>query len=192
MKYLIIPFVLVSLALGDATVWDYDLTYLPDGWSKTECWYFVSNGILLELEVSNSTRSDSIITETVVIPDNCDSVILHCEQHLSLGVWSQHDNLTAYANVSYKLDSNPWESIYIRWWWNGTTQQPLHLSVPPVSGNLLSFRFKGHASALSFPPYHNQFAYVTWRLSNLTLTFYGDDLSLENTTWGDIKSTLVY
>jgi len=191
LKYLLITLAFVSFALGDATVWDYDLTYLPANWYASSAWYFFSSGASLEIVADNYTRIDSIITVSVTIPDNCDSVILHCVQDLSVGVVSMGGPAGAFANVSYKFDSNQWESLFNQTSWNLPAEDFLHLLIPPESGNVLSFRFKAYASAYS-SPYSISVAYVTWRLSNLTLTFYGDDLSLENTTWGNIKSTLIY
>lgn len=179
--YIIALLVMSSASFGDAVVWNYDLTYLPDGWSADSYWNFSSFGANLSLYASGPYEyvTGNLYTDCIMIPDNCDSIILYVEQDLEVWWWGEG---FARVRVRYRNNDMVWHYL----WSGGPIEtDPLVLSVPPYSGQGLCFWFFGSASGGSLN--NEGGGSVSWRLWDLTLTFYGENLELEATTWASIK-----
>ena len=175
---------LPSAVLGDTIVWDHNLTYLPEGWSATSDWNFNSNGAELDIYTSDpyGYESGDLFTEWIMIPDNCDSILLHVQQDLyALGLGEG----SSCAILKYRNDDMEWHQLSIG---APFTTDPIHVTVPPYSGQGLCFWFHGSVSGGSYNHYGS--GDLDWELHDLSLTFYGDNLELESTTWASIKSSL--
>lgn len=176
---------LLSFTLfADDTVWNYDLTYLPDGWSTDSNWVFTPTGASISIYAAgNNYEHDegSIYTATIMIPDNCDSVIIHADQEIFSGYQGEGG---ASAMLRYCYNDQVWHSNYIG---GPITTDPIHLSIPPIPGQGLTFWFHATVSGGSFN--HYGMGSVDWDVSDLTLTFYGDAMAFSQSTWAGIKTT---
>ena len=175
-------FMLYSVILGSTVVWSYDLTSLPDGWYADSVWSFGLDGAVLDITEGEpyQTTLGSIVTDWIMIPDNCDSIVLHVEQDLYT---FSYVGGTAEAALKYRNNDMEWHSLDIGY---PVTTDPIHALLPlyPVQG--LSFKFFG--AAVGGSPYNPGYGDVVWKLWDLSLTIYGDSLTMESTTWAAIKS----
>ncbi|MCK4506246.1 MAG: hypothetical protein KAW14_11560 [Candidatus Aegiribacteria sp.] len=181
-KYeILILMILFSIALGDSVVWDYDLTFLPEGWSADSDWNFDSYGAELDIYTSApyGYEDGDLFTEWIMIPDNCDSIVLHVQQDL-FAFYSGEGFASAF--LKYRNNDMEWHWLSIG---APITTDPIHVTVPPYSGQGLSFWFHGNVGGGSYNNYGS--GTVEWKLHDLTLTFYGDNMELESTTWASIK-----
>jgi len=173
---------LSSISVGDAVVvWHHDLTYLPDGWIADSHWDFSTSGAELSLYASEPYENvtGNLYSECILIPDNCDSILLHVEQYAAVGHWGAG---AAYVRVRYRYNDMVWHTI---WSTCEVTSRPIDVLVPPYSGQGLCIRFFGRAAGGSYN--HSGGGVVSWELSDLTLTFYGNNMEFEQTTWASIK-----
>ncbi|OPL19577.1 MAG: hypothetical protein AVO35_09680 [Candidatus Aegiribacteria sp. MLS_C] len=172
-------------AVSDLVVWDYDLTELPDGWSlEGYCseWTFSPAGAYMHAACSDPYESaDAIMyTAAVLIPSGCDSVVFHVEQDLTT-----YSSGTGYgvARIYYRVLGQGWVEFYEGF---DQTTEPIHAQIPVTVGNIVDFKIHGHAQAGS--DIHPGSGSINWQLWDLTLTFYGDEVGLDHTTWASIKA----
>lgn len=191
MKTLCLLFTVLTLltrsASADLTVWDYDLTNPPDGWLFDPLWEFTSEGVLLDQYVSSpwTTKDGEIQSPEVTVPANCDSVVMHVEQDLYMFVSGMGAGYTC-AEVSYKLNGGVWTDFYSASLFEQTTD-PIHYSIPASAGDLLQLKVYGGAWCGS--EMYPGIASIDWLLYDVTLTFYGEALSLQPHTWGAVKNS---
>jgi len=178
---------LTAVASADQVWWDYDLRSNPPGWTFTDTWEFIPEGVYL-YETTNGPyqyKYGEILTAGVVVPPDCDSVVLHVEQDLYMTSWG---NAFSGAELQYRIDEGDWIYLFHQLVSYQSTS-PLHYEVPASAWDLIEFRFEGFACTGS-EMYPGE-AHIDWLLYDLTLTLYGT-LSLEQSTWGAIKGASFY
>ncbi|OPL19567.1 MAG: hypothetical protein AVO35_09630 [Candidatus Aegiribacteria sp. MLS_C] len=180
----IIVLAAAAAALSDEVVWDYDLTSLPDGWSldgHNSEWTFSPDGAHMQASASSpySTAYAIIYTDAITIPAGCDSVVFHVEQDLQR--YASGTGWSA-ALVHYRINGMIWKELY-----DGPYQStnPIHCRIPVFEGNIMEVRIQGTAVAGS--DIHPGSGSINWLLWDLTLTLYGDEVGLDNSTWAAIK-----
>ena len=179
---------MATAGYSDMVVWDYDLSELPEGWSTegyfTE-WTFSPAGAYMHAACSDPYESADayIYTAAVMVPIGCDSVVFHVEQDLTR--YSSGTGWSA-AWVHYRILGQNWVEFY-----DGPyqTTEPIHAQIPVSEGNIVDFRIFGHAQAGS--DIHPGSGSIWWLIWDLTLTFYGEGVELDNSTWASIKA-MVY
>ena len=183
---LLVPFLSVS-AFCDFTVWRLDMSTLPDGWVADDNWSFSEDGASVYMCVNEYYAVDntSMVTSQVMVPDFCDSLVLHCEQELTAFAAPPGGGAVAYAGLRYRYGDGDWETIWLTgdvWY----SVEPLHVAIPVMAWEPLQLQFHGFVGAGT--PYSPGEGIVDWLISHLDLTMYGDGLSLEPSTWAGVKS----
>jgi hypothetical protein len=119
-------------------------------------------------------------SDTVMIPSGCDSVVFNMEQDLERtcsGVgWSA-------AEVHFRTNGETWIEIYDGPW---QSTDPIHSQISVFQGDILDFRIQGLAQAGS--DIHPGSGDIEWLIWDLTLTFYGYEVDLQQVTWSSIKA----
>lgn len=178
---------LATTNLEQWVAWDYDLVTPPDGWTFSDEWTFPGTGTYLQEYVNSpyANASGEIISETIVIPENCDSIVFHVEQDIDIyttGIGGHCGH-----GLYYRLNGGSWETLfYISSWLEST--EPIHYIVPASEGQTLEFRIRG--SVWCGNDTHPGSAAIRWLLYDATLTLWGDGLSFDQTTWGAIKRSV--
>ena len=178
--YLISLLGLSLMSYGDEVIWSYDLTILPPGW-QTDKFEFVSNGARYYSNVDwynciNSTGfSDYLRTETVIIPDGLDSLVLIVPQYLHLIANSQywgsaHAKTTIDAYVDYVKQCLWSQEVNSMGLWDELTDTTtIHEVVTGLnSDQSVYFEFIGYQSGWE------GWTLIDWRLFNAQLIGYGD------------------
>ncbi len=177
-----IAFIVILATLYPQVIWNYPMWELPDGWTN-DIWFF--NGIygaVLSLSCSTPyTSCDGNLTsgrDSVLIPADCDSIILHADQTYYL---SREGDGWPCIYVDYKYDS----SWMYAWFKSGPGQSTLdlHVSVPVEHSKYLSIRFQGLVYVES-----GGSAHITWAFEDLTLTLWRDGSAIEVRSWGQVKT----
>jgi len=177
---------LADICIGDWTAWEYDLRSAPPGWEFEDEWEFSSEGVRMDEYVATPYMSEwgHIYSLDVVIPGGCDSIILHIEQDLNV---SSSGNGYAGAELDYRLNGVEWIPVLdVGIWYQSTA--PIHVSIPAAAGQVLDLHFEAYAGKGNdmYPGWGS----IDWLLYDLTLTFYGEQVSFGQTTWGALKSSL--
>ncbi|RKZ03381.1 hypothetical protein DRQ21_06025 [Candidatus Fermentibacteria bacterium] len=174
-----------SLMYCDQTVWSYDLTTLPEGWSSTGGWEFDSTGAHIYIQAIGADGNHSIYTEMLYVPEGTDSVTLSVPQYIHGG----GSDGAAYASFTVNLNEEDPLTLWSHTWYDtwGTDSEPIVESVVVAPGDSLSFYFGCDVFAYgSFG-----FAELWWYLNDLELVLHGDIQVLKNVSWGLLK-TLSY
>ncbi len=179
---------LTTTDLARWVAWDYDLATPPDGWTFSDEWTFPGTGTYLDEYVNSpwASASGEIISETIVIPENCDSIVFHVEQDIDIYMSGIGGNCS--HGLYYRLDGGSWETLFFTYFSLESTE-PFHYVIPASEGQTLDFKFKG-AVWCGTEMYPGS-ASIDWLLYDLTLTFWGDVLSFDQTTWGAIKRSVI-
>jgi len=175
-----------TICAGDWVVWEYDLRSAPPGWEFEHEWVFSSEGVRMDEYVGSPYTSEwgHIYSLDVVIPEGCDSIILHIEQDLSV---TSSGNGYAGAELDYRLNGAEWLPLLnVGIWYQSTV--PIHEDIPAAPGQVLDLHFEAYAGKGNdmYPGWGS----IDWLLYDLTLTFYGEQVSFEQTTWGAIKGAM--
>lgn len=179
-----ITLLLAGSTTADWVAWDHTLTSPPEGWENDPEWVYSSEGVRMceGATIPYYGVVGYLYSTDVVIPDNCDSIVLYCEQDLTL-------NSTGFgaasARIYYRLNEETWITIFQGS--SGQTTEPIHLQIPVEIGKVLDFRFRGYVDAGT--EIHPGTGWIDWLLHDLTLTFYGECCSLEPLTWTGIKDS---
>jgi hypothetical protein len=176
---------IASITYADLVWWEYDLRSNPPGWIVDEEWEFTPDGLYFYAYITQpySGEMGYILTAGVVVPPECDWVILHVEQELSISCYGTGG---AFARLEYSKNYGDWMTLFNAGIYYETTE-PLHYNILCDTWDVLEFRFEGFASTGS--EMYPGWARIEWLLHDLTLTFHGP-LALDQTTWGAIKGTL--
>lgn len=173
-----------ALALYPEVRWDYTMNVLPEGWTE-DIWQF--GGIYGAYIHFASTGPDTTITgnllsgsDSVLIPPNCDSIILHVDhQTLSL---NKTGSASSAVYVYYRYYSD-WDEAWHFYWNMGSPPEMLDLSIPVQHWEHLSIHFMGRVNV--YGPYSS--ASLFWGLEDLTLTLWCDGTPIVRRTWGSLK-----
>ena len=171
------------VAYCDQTVWSYDLTQLPDGWSYTGGWQFDSTGSHVYIQIwSDITGTNSIYTETLLIPEGTDSLTLFIPQFVSGGC---NDGF-AIARVKVTLNGGASQTVWEEVWYDsyGENSDPITVGLDVSPGDSLSFYFGCDVCVVGSYGAGSIF----WNLWDLELVLHGDIQPLPAVTWGEIKS----
>ena len=176
---------LVSQAsLADWLAWDYDLQSCPPGWEVDPEWEFSSEGMNMSAWVGTPYTCEwgDVFTASLLLPFGCDSIVLHIESDLSL---SSSGNGYAGAEIHCRIDEGDWQTLFDEGIYYQSTD-PIHLHVPTYPCGLLDFNIVAYAGKGNdmYPGWGS----INWLLHDLTLTFYGDNVQLQQVTWGSIKT----
>lgn len=178
--------VFYALIYCDQTVWSYDLTTLPDGWSSTGGWEFDSTGAHIDIEAMGGIRGNhSIYTEMLFVPEGADSLTLFAPQYISGG----GSDGAAYSFLKVNLNEEEPFTLWGYSWYDsfGTYTQPIVAGVDVVPGDSLSFYFGCDVFAYgSFG-----WADLYWHICDLELVLHDDIQVLNGVSWGLLK-TLYY
>jgi hypothetical protein len=185
---LMLTFVVLLTApvVADWLAWDYDLRSPPPSWYFDEQWEFEPEGVRMSEYVSTPyvTEWGNIFTAEIIVPDYCDSIVFHVEQDVDVRC---SGNGYASAKLKYRVNGGDWIDLFSAVIWYQSTQ-PIHEHIPAEAGGFLAFRFEGIASKGNdmYPGWGD----IDWLLYDLNLTFYGELVSFEQTTWASIKYSL--
>ena len=175
--------ILLFTAYGDQTVWSYDLTTLPGGWSSTGGWEFDSTGAHVALEAIGGDRGNhSIYTEMLYIPDGTDSLTLFVPQYISGG----GSDGAAYASFKVNLNEGEPVTLWSRTWYDtyGSDTEPIVESVDVEPGDSLSFYFG--CDVMAYGSFGHAVLY--WQMCDLELVLHGNIQELSPLSWGAIKA----
>ncbi len=176
----------LPLIYADQTVWSYDLTVLPDGWSSTGGWEFGPGGAYIDIEaLGGKLGNHSIYTEVIHVPEGTDSLTLFAPQY----VHGASTDGVAYARFKVNLNDEEPLTLWSQTWYDasGTDTQPIVEGLSVAPGDSLSFYFGCDVVAYgSFG-----WAGLYWYICDLELVLHGDIQALDCVSWGFLK-TLYY
>ncbi len=176
---------LFSISSYPEVVWDYSMEVIPIGWYNDGYWTCTTNGTYLDIYTSGSQFAGILHSgsDSILVPSNCDSIILSIDDHLL--TWEHTSSAGGYAIISNKYSSTDWLSVWEHSNSEGPGPDSLHICIPVVAEEYLSIKFYGFVYA--FPLWaHSQ---MIWGLKNLSLTLWCDGSSITYRTWGDLKSS---
>lgn len=201
-KLLTATLALLALAGGaqaDALLWFEDLTTPPPGWS---CWGFDFTpwgAHLYEIVDYFPNRPPgaggpaplifvgSMYTDTVLVPDGIDSLVIHVPQTLNLSVGGE--SISASATLAVFINGEE-SALYQRSVYEYMADSrdsyadslPLHYSIVDVSsGDEVYFRFYSESFGWSGS------ATINWKLWDAQLVGFGD-LAFRSESWAAIKA----
>lgn len=187
MKLIIICFVaILPLVYADQTVWSYDLTVLPDGWSSTGSWKFGDRGAIINIESGLANYGNhSIYTEVIHIPYGTDSLTLFAPQFFQ----GSSNQGAVYARLIVNLNDDLPLMLWGHSWINtsGTDTQPIIEGLCVTPGDSLSFYFGCDANPFGVTGW----ASLSWYISELELVLHEDIQVFDGVSWGLLK-TLYY
>lgn len=167
--------------------WDYTMQGLPPGWIE-DIWQF--NAFYGAYIHFASSGPDTTITgnlfsgsDSVLIPPNCDSIILDVD-HQSL-ILNRTGSAGSAVYVYYRYFAD-WNEAWHFYWSSGSPPGSLHISIPVHHWEYLSLYFKGWLNV--YGP--SSSASLFWGLEDLTLTLWCDGSPIVYRTWGSLKSGL--
>ena len=190
-KMLILLVLLIPMisAADEEVLWDYDFHTLPPGWDATWLWGFSGEGASLHASIggySGCTGGDMGSFDTsVLLPEGIDSLVITADQSLSLAGTNDYSEAGIY--VSFNQGVNWMEVYYAHSPFSGS--DPVHICLAGITMAGLPFQIKFIGTA-----YGSNYggSLIHWDLENFLLTAYGNNLSLEQWTWGGIKSAAGY
>lgn len=184
MRYSVLLFALLAVgASADQTVWSYDLTALPDGWSSSSAWEFDSIGAHIELYAMGKLWYPScIFTEVLVVPEGADSFTIQVPQYCVGGGSDGAAVYRLYLNLNQEEPLLLWGHNFCNSWSSDT--EPIIEGAAISPGDSLSFTFHADVSAVGSMGY----AQLYWQMCDLELILHGDIQSLNPISWGSLKS----
>jgi len=174
----------------EAILLETDFSYLPEHWYSEE-FTFDSMGAKLywisfsHLSAVLRTGESDEWENNIFIPDGTDSVRIDISHHINvLG--------GDYPALSFKIslsDEDHQEDIWYEYLnnQNPNINQWLEHSVSPdwlEAGDWLGIRFRAYGWPGDFG------SNINWRIFDVTVTAYGDQLGLSSDTWAGIKTSL--
>ncbi len=178
---------LTAAVLGDScTVFETPFAALPDGWSNDE-WNFNSNdGAWISGWVTGwpsfyaTMGSDESYQGWYFVPDGTDSLKIHIEHELNA-------INNGYCQAGIELLIPGYDDVYLFGpsvpWGMYETSDPIDttLHTPPAGGWI---GFNIHACIDSIYPGTSD---LSWYITFLSVTAYGEELELDASTWAEIK-----
>ena len=184
---LLIP---VSNAIADAVIFQTDFQSLPDNWFANDQWSFTTSGAVITrtdrmwddvLFTQSNSRSDCIY----FVPDGTDSVLV--EIPYSVYVNNSETSGGASFNISASIEPYTFARLLELSVWQagvyqyaGTIEHVFHREGSGWLGFFIEFTGGCEVGcAIS----------AQWTIQGITVTAYGDDLSLNPLTWASIKAS---
>jgi len=173
--------VFLSVLLTPEVPWNYSMEGLPSGWRNDGFDFNAILGahIMMYALPPNSYEEASLLSwaDSVLIPTDCDSIILEVDDHyLSI---SREGSGTCAVYIYYRYYSG-WATA---WHKNNSTTIDLYASIPVVPQEHLSLHFLGFVSVGDVGSAH-----LIWGIHELTLTLWCDGSPIEVRSWGNLKT----
>ena len=187
----------VTCCLAESEVlFETDFNQLPDGWTNDDGCVFGSFGAALCVSVVDSTLSAEFTSEGeppvyYVVPDGADSVVIEIDHWVLLSADPVLDGkASSTALIQLWTSQFGWgEYIFYETLSTGFYTEEL-ISVYTLSeiepDTWLGFLFRAELVSEN----QGEYAEVIWQINGMTVTVYGDELSIDTGTWASIKNTL--
>ncbi len=187
-------FLLLTGICAAETIWNWDMTELPSGWTANEYWDFTAAGAHSYVSALTSgpysvSQTAQMFSDTLTVPDSLNMIIVCITDNWSWSGWSTTGEsncfiwfrLISLSGTTYTIefDSHSWgfdQSIF-----GSRTAQ---VEVPIAGGEKFYLKFYSNASSS-----YGAFASMTWDIESLYITDSGGT-SLERRTWAEIKSCI--
>ncbi len=196
MKYTITLLILLfAVAIADScTVFETQFATLPDGWyNNGNEWHFNSQlGAWIDEWVTSAEPPYSFSAimgsqaqpeKWYFVPDGTDSLLVHIEHDLNFISFSSGEEINITLNY---LSGESLILFSAEDLLTGSASDPIDVVIlSPPADTWIGFTIHAYVSA-SYPGY----AAIEWFITDLSVTAYGNELELESTTWGNIKTSV--
>ncbi len=190
MKVAALFLVITGICVAD-TIWSWDMTELPSGWTADEYWNFNTTGAHSYVSASTSgpysvSQTSQMFSDTLTVPDSLDMIIVCITDDWSWSGWwttgesncSIWFSLESLSGTCYliEFDSHSWgfdHSVF--------GSRTVQVEVPISGGEEFYLDINSNASSS-----YGAFAEMTWNIESLFITD-GSGTSLEHSTWAEIK-----
>ncbi len=176
---------LILLNLYPEVRWDYRMQVIPEGWIS-ENWdynplYWTTLSIWADEPGQYEEGHLYSGADSVLIPPNCDSIILEVEQmYLD---FTEEGWGSAWAKINYRYYSE-WHEAWHEYGLDSHTGV-FSISIPVTHWEHLSLDFNGGVNVSSGG---SGFAHLIWGLKFLSLTLWCDGTAIDYETWAHIKN----
>ena len=189
MKTIVLAFFITFTCIA-GTIWNWDLTQLPEGWEANEYWSFDIEGAHSYVEAStygpySESETAQMYSDTMTVPDSVDCMVVNIldewnysgwwsNGESSCVIWFRLSPLEAdYYTIEF--DSHYWGFIRIN------DEKTTSVLIPLAGGEEFYLDFYSRASSS-----YGAGAEMAWDISNLQITD-TTTAALEHSTWGQIK-----
>ncbi|MBD3278678.1 MAG: hypothetical protein GF388_10285 [Candidatus Aegiribacteria sp.] len=183
----------VLVASGSAvTLWEWDLSQLPSGWTANEYWIFNSSGAHSFVSAtayggSSEYESSSMVSDTMIVPFGVDTIVVSLISdweydgwwttgESTCSLWFSIDELGGDYHL-VEFDSHGWGFGD----GSGTTRSAT-VEIPLPSGTPFYLDFHSSAGAS-----YGAHAHMAWDISEVWITD-TDGTAMNRSTWGEIKT----
>ncbi len=193
MKCLPVLFILFagSAMAESSTLFETQFATLPEGWNNSNWNTSITMGAWID-EYLNTGAPWSFTADMgsgadpaswYFVPDGTDSLLIHIEHDFY--AYASASNSEAYIELMNPTGVNQYLFYQnINGVYYGTTD-PIDIVVTPTpAGHWIGLRIYARI-AFSYPAT----ASIEWYITNLSVTAIGNELALDNITWGNIKQT---
>ena len=182
--------VVAEYSVADAVIFETDFQSLPDNWYVSPIWSFSSSGASITTTAQNwsailFTQEGGTPSPIYFVPDGTDSVLIEIPYSVYVYIYeSASVHFSINANINSGQDVVLWSESYFT---EGahSSSGTLEYVFDWSGAGWLGFFFDasgGYDTGCGMS--------VTWLISGITATAYGNDLELTPLTWGLIKSSL--
>lgn len=172
---------------SESIILDTDFAQLPDGWYVDLDWSFGEDGAVVQTSADNWDAllftGEGPPEMIYFVPDGTDSVVVRIPYSLDAGVVDGTVDFFVELGSTGTAWSEIWqEGIY----GEGSIQQSDTICLNAgwiTGGDWLGIVFEGEGQCVDTGSMS-----VLWQVHGLTITAYGDSLTMDAGTWGSIKA----
>lgn len=190
MKVTALFLVFASICAAD-TIWNWDMTELPSGWTADEYWDFSTTGTHSYVEASTSgpysvSQTALMCSDTLTVPEYLDTIVVCITDDWNWSGWWTLGESNCYIWFRLKFVSGLYQTIEFDSHSWGFDRSPFlsrtaEVQVPVQGGEEFWLDFKSSASAS-----YGAGAEMAWNIENLFITD-NSSTSLGSCTWAEIK-----